>query len=67
MGMASLTDAKSAHDRVLGMLNKCFAAVAAAKDPELTQRFKETMTSLQGNSQLLSNALMFKDCCPAVF
>eukprot|EP00435_Cladocopium_sp_Y103_P039420 s2022_g10.t1 len=57
-----LTQAKAAHDRVLGSLNKMFAAVSHAKDPDLSLKFKTALTTLQKNSQDISNALMFQDC-----
>ena len=57
-----LTQAKAAHDRVLGALNKMFAAVSHAKDPDLSLKFKNALTTLQKNSQDISNALMFQDC-----
>ena len=56
-----LTQAKAAHDRVLGSLNKMFAAVGHAKDKDLTLKFKTALTTLQQNSQEISNALMFQD------
>lgn len=56
-----LTQAKAAHDRVLGSLNKMFAAVAHAKDQDLSLKFKTALTTLQQNSQEISNALMFQD------
>jgi hypothetical protein len=56
-----LTQAKAAHDRVLGSLNKMFAAVAHAKDKDLSLKFKIALTTLQQNSQEISNALMFQD------
>ena len=59
----SLQEAKGAHDRVLGMLNKLFQPVGNSKDPDLVGKFKETVTKLQQNSQSISNAMMFKDCC----
>ena len=55
-----LTQAKSAHDRVLGSLNKMFAAVANSKDKDTSGKFKLALTTLQTNSQDISNALMFQ-------
>lgn len=56
----ALTDAKAAHERVLKELHRCFTAAGNSKDPEIVQKFKETMTSLQSNNQSISNCLMFK-------
>ena len=56
----ALTDAKAAHEKVLKELHRCFTAAGNSKDPEIVQKFKETMTSLQSNNQSISNCLMFK-------
>ena len=55
-----LNQAKGAHDRVLKEINKCWKAVVESRDQNMVGQFKNTVTELQKNSQVVSNCLMFK-------